>query len=144
MGGRQSSGCPLWRGNTLRALLDTNVVLWATLDPRLLTRAATAVLEDEANTLLVSAASAWEIATKVRIGKLDIAMRLEKHFVANIVKAGYTLVSLTPEIALRAGRLEGKHRDPFDRMIAAHALAEDIPVISADSALDCFGVRRIW
>jgi PIN domain nuclease of toxin-antitoxin system len=58
--------------------------------------------------------------------------------------AGYRLLSITPEIALRAGRLVGSHGDPFDRIIAAHALAEDIPVVSADAELDVFKVRRIW
>ena len=54
------------------------------------------------------------------------------------------MAAITPEIALRAGRLQGEHRDPFDRIIAAHALADDIPVISADAKLDAFGVRRLW
>jgi len=59
-------------------------------------------------------------------------------------EAGYAVLPITPEIALRSGRLVGGHGDPFDRMIAAHALAEDIPVISADAQLDVFGLKRIW
>ena len=93
---------------------------------------------------MVSAASAWEIGTKVRIGKLPMATTLEEDFVAHIAQAGYALISIDTDIALRAARLPGEHRDPFDRIIAAHALAEDIPVISADPKLDLFGVRRIW
>ena len=61
-----------------------------------------------------------------------------------IGEAGYTLLSIDAETALRAGRLIGNHRDPFDRIIAAHALALDIPVISKDPQLDQFHVRRIW
>lgn len=94
--------------------------------------------------ILVSAASAWEIATKVRLGKFAEAVKLEARFTEALDDAGYELLSITPEIALRAGRLIGSHGDPFDRMIAAHALAEDIPVISADARLDVFKVRRIW
>ena len=61
-----------------------------------------------------------------------------------MAEAAYTLIPIEAEIALRAGRLVGKHRDPFDRMIVAQALAMDIPVISSDAKLDGFGVRRIW
>lgn len=94
--------------------------------------------------VLVSAASAWEIATKVRLGKLPNAEVLEKDFLDLMEDAGYTLLPIDATSALRAGRLISEHRDPFDRMIAAQALADDIPVISADSKLDLLGVRRIW
>jgi PIN domain nuclease of toxin-antitoxin system len=69
---------------------------------------------------------------------------MEGRFMEAIDEAGYTLLSIDAETALRAGRLIGNHRDPFDRIIAAHALAMDIPVISLDPKLDQFGVRRIW
>ena len=128
----------------MRVLLDTNVVIWAWTEPARLTRAAQAVIGDENYVLLVSAVSAWEIATKVRLGKLPSAAFLEKDFVTLVSKAGYTLIPIGAEIALRAGRLPGPHRDPFDRMIASHALADDIPVISSDAQLDNFGIRRIW
>ena len=128
----------------MRVLLDTNALIWAWTEPERLTRAAQVVFRNEANTLLVSAASAWEIATKVRLGKLPSATSLEKDFVTLVADAGYLLIPITAEIALRAGRLAGAHRDPFDRIIAAHALAEDIPVISADTQLETFGVRRLW
>ncbi len=69
---------------------------------------------------------------------------MEARFLDALDDAGYALLPIPPEIALRAGRLVGSHGDPFYRMIAAHALAEDIPVISADAKLDVFKVRRIW
>ena len=94
--------------------------------------------------ILVSAATAWEIATKVRVGKLPGAEKLEKNSVDLMEDAGYTLLAIDTESALRAGRLVAEHRDPFDRMIAAQALSLDIPVVSPDSKLDLFGVRRIW
>ncbi len=94
--------------------------------------------------LLVSAASAWEIATKVRLGKLFEATVLEQQFVGLMERAGFTLIAVSVQDALRAGRLAGEQRDPWDRMIAAQALALDIPVLSADTNLDGFGVRRIW
>lgn len=128
----------------MRVLLDTSVVLWAMLEPRRLTVKASALIADATTTVVVSAASAWEIGTKFRIGKLPIAGPLEADFVSAVRRSGYTLVSINAETALRAARLEADHRDPFDRLLAAQALAVDIPIISPDSKLDLFGVRRIW
>lgn len=128
----------------MTGLLDTHTVLWATLSPDFLSPTAARIIADERNTILVSAASAWEIATKARLGKLPGAEEFEKEFLNVMTIAGYKLRSITPADALRAGRLLSKHGDPFDRMLAAQALADDIPVISVDDKLDTFGVRRIW
>jgi PIN domain nuclease of toxin-antitoxin system len=102
------------------------------------------VIENENSELLVSAATAWEIATKVRRGRLPQAKELEADFLDKVEDAGYELLPVDAALALRAARLQGAHGDPFDRIIAAHAIAEDIPVISADAQLDVFKVRRIW
>lgn len=102
------------------------------------------MIADNDNRLVVSAASAWEIATKYRLGRLPEAEMLERDFIGVVQRAGFTLRDITVEDGLRAGRLVGAHGDPFDRMIAAQALADDIPVISLDAKLDAFGVRRIW
>ena len=128
----------------MKVLLDTHTLLWATLSPASLSRQATAIIADGVNVILVSAASAWEIATKVRLGKLPGAETLEREFLDVMGDAGYTLLPIDAESALRAGRLTSEHRDPFDRMIAAQALASDIPILSTDSKLDSFGIRRIW
>ncbi len=131
-------------GRRLIVLLDTHALLWATHFPEKLSRRALQMIADEAVEVQVSAASAWEIATKVRIGRMPEAARFESHFLERVSDAGYTLRSVTVEDGLRAGRLVGTHGDPFDRMIAAQALAEDIPVIGVDEKLEQFGVRRIW
>lgn len=128
----------------MKILLDTHALLWATLSPASLSRKVSRIIADEANAIVVSAASAWEIATKVRLGKLPGAEALEREFLDVMEDAGYTALPIDMESALRAGRLTGEHRDPFDRMIAAQALADDLPVLSADPQLDSFGVRRIW
>jgi PIN domain nuclease of toxin-antitoxin system len=128
----------------MKVLLDTCVVIWATLTPSTLSRLAKEIIADQANGVLVSAATAWEIATKVRIGKLPGAEKLEHDFLQVMENAGYTLLAIDTECALRAGRLIADHRDPFDRMIAAQALALDIPVLSPDPQLDQFVIRRIW
>ena len=132
-----------WR-RRLKVLLDTHALLWSSIFPEKLSDEAAVIITEESSEILVSAASAWEIATKVRSGKLPGAEDLERDFLSKMEKAGYTLVPIDAETALRAGRLPGEHGDPFDRMIAAQALAMDIPVISIDSKLDSFGVRRIW
>jgi PIN domain nuclease of toxin-antitoxin system len=128
----------------VKVILDTHALLWAVLSPTELSRQAAEIIADEANIILISAASAWEIATKVRIGKLPGAERFEREFLDVMDDAGYSLLSIDAASALRAGRLASEHRDPFDRMIAAQAMAEDIPVISADLKLDSFDIRRIW
>jgi PIN domain nuclease of toxin-antitoxin system len=128
----------------MKVLLDTHTLLWATLSSASLSSKAKEIISNEKNVIFVSAASAWEISIKVRAGKLPLAEPFERDFVRKTDLAGYTLLPITVENALRAGRLVGAHRDPFDRMIAAQALADDIPIISLDSKLDSFGVRRIW
>jgi PIN domain nuclease of toxin-antitoxin system len=128
----------------MRVLLDTCTVIWATMAPSTLSQAVRDIIIEPQNEVLVSAASAWEIATKVRLGKLPEAEKLESSFIDVMRLAGYTLLSLDAETALRAGRLVAAHRDPFDRMIAAQALGLDILVLSPDGPLDQFGVRRVW
>lgn len=128
----------------MKVLLDTCAVIWATLSPASLSREAQETIADEANVILVSAASAWEIATKVCLGKLPGAEKLERDYLDVMEDAGYSLLAIDTESALRAGRLAAEHRDPFDRMIAAQALGQDIPVLSPDPLLDQFGIRRIW
>ena len=131
-----------WR--QVKILLDTCAVIWATMSPAALSHKARKTLANENNVILVSAASAWEIATKVRLGKLSGAEKLEQDYLAVMEEAGYTLLAIDTESALRAGRLTAEHKDPFDRMIAAQALALDVAVLSPDPQLEQFGVRRIW
>ena len=131
-----------WR--RVKVLLDTHALLWAALSSATLSAEAAKVISDRENVILVSAASAWEIATKVRMGKLPGAEAFEGDFLNAIERAGYSLLSIVATSALRAGRLTSEHRDPFDRMIAAQALDGDMPVVSNDKKLDSFGVRRIW
>lgn len=128
----------------MRVLLDTCAVIWATLAPSSLGSHARRSIADPSNVVMVSAASAWEIATKVRLGRLPGAEDLERTYLDVMDDAGYTLLAIDTEAALRAGRLASAHRDPFDRIIAAQALALDIPVVSPDTAFDQLGVRRLW
>lgn len=128
----------------MKVLLDTHTLIWAALSPASLSRKTSAVIADPENEILVSAASAWEIATKVRLGKFPEAVAFERRFLEAVEEAGYVLLPIDPAIALRAGRFTAEHGDPFDRILAAQALALDLPVISIDAKLDQFGVRRVW
>ncbi|HEY6491276.1 MAG: type II toxin-antitoxin system VapC family toxin [Terracidiphilus sp.] len=128
----------------MKTLLDTCTLLWATLAPSSLSSRAKKIIAGETNTILVSAATAWEISTKVRLGRIPGAEQLEREYIEVIEAAGYTPLSIDVGAALRAGRLIAAHRDPFNRMIAAQALGLDIPVLSPDVEFDKFGVRRIW
>ena len=128
----------------MKYLLDTHTLLWAATSSARLSRKAESILRNVENVVLVSAASAWEIATKVRIGRLPEAAVLERNFVTAVQRAGYLIREVTTQDFLRAGRMEGEHGDPFDRVIAAQAVADDLTVISKDAKLDEFGVRRIW
>jgi PIN domain nuclease of toxin-antitoxin system len=128
----------------MTVLLDTHALLWSFISRASLSTKAAEIMSDDTIEVVVSVASAWEIATKVRIGKLPEAEALERRFIEAVDEVGFILLPIDPETALRAGRLVGDHGDPFDRMIAAQALALDIPIISKDPKLDIFGVHRIW
>ena len=128
----------------MRILLDTHTLLWAAFDEDALSPRARRLIQSPKNEIIVSAASAWEVVTKYRLGKLDFAQDLAKNFVSEVTAAGYLLLPITAEHAQRAGLLTGAHKDPFDRMLAAQAIHENVPLLSNDSLLDVFGVRREW
>ena len=128
----------------MRALLDSHAFLWWLAGNPRLSEAARRAIGDEANTIFVSAASAWEIATKHRIGKLPQAGAVALDVAGSIAGQGFEELAITVEDAERAGRLPGPHRDPFDRVLIAQALLRDLAIVSVDRALDGYGVRRLW
>jgi PIN domain nuclease of toxin-antitoxin system len=128
----------------LRALLDTHALLWWLSDNPQLTKPARRVIADTRNTVIVSAASAWEIATKTGLGKLPTAMDLVADFVGQMEREGFQMLAIAVEHAIRAGLLPGPHKDPFDRMLIAQAQAEHLPIVSNELAFDAYGVRRLW
>jgi PIN domain nuclease of toxin-antitoxin system len=128
----------------VRALLDTHTLLWWLSDDSALTRPARKVIADVKNTIVASAASAWEIATKVRLGKLPSAASLAADFTGHLNREGFQLLSISADHGIRAGLLPGSHKDPFDRMLIAQAQAENLPILSNESLFDAYGLRRIW
>ncbi|MGH2387801.1 MAG: type II toxin-antitoxin system VapC family toxin [Chloroflexota bacterium] len=129
----------------LRVLLDTHVVLWAFSNPHRLSQAAHTLLENPNTALLVSAVSAWEIATKYRLGKLPGAERIVKGYLAHLTTLGTRELPVSSEHALSAGLFAVEHRDPFDRMLAAQAIAEGVPLVTSDPAMALFpGLATYW
>jgi PIN domain nuclease of toxin-antitoxin system len=128
----------------LRALLDTHALLWWLSDDPGLTRPARRLIAETRNTLIVSAASAWEIAIKVRLGKLPTACDLAADFSGLIEREGFQSLAISADHGIRAGLLPGPHKDPFDRMLIAQAQAENIPIISNEASFENYGVRRLW
>jgi PIN domain nuclease of toxin-antitoxin system len=128
----------------VRLLLDTHALLWWLIKSPLLPVSAQSLLRNRQNTLSVSAASAWEMATKVRLGKLDVAAEVVENFMFYLAREEFDVIPVTVEHGIRAGLLPGPHKDPFDRMLIAQALAENVPLVSNDRALDGYGVKRLW
>ncbi|TXI42564.1 MAG: type II toxin-antitoxin system VapC family toxin [Nitrosomonas sp.] len=128
----------------MKALLDTHTLLWWLDGDEQLSLTARSWIEIPEHRILVSAASAWEIATKVRIGKLPGAQAVAANFHECLISQGFAPLDITADHALRAGSLPGPHRDPFDRMLIAQAQALNIPLISNENLFDHYGVRRIW
>lgn len=128
----------------MRLLLDTHAFLWWLDGDRRLPFKVRRLIGDETNAVLVSAASAWEITTKARLGKLPGAQDVAADVVGCVANQGFAPLDITVLHAQRAGGLAGEHRDPFDRMLIAQAHLEDVAIISDDRVFDDYGVRRIW
>jgi len=129
----------------VNVLLDTHALLWALTSPDRLSDTARAAVEDPRNDLRVSAASAWEVSTKHRLGKLPSAGVLVQAYDEHLRRLGVVDLPVTSRHALAAGSLELSHRDPFDRMIAAQCVLESLPLVTADDIFSTVpGVRVLW
>jgi PIN domain nuclease of toxin-antitoxin system len=128
----------------LQALLDTHALIWWFSDNSLLPPTVREIIADTENTLLVSAASAWELAIKYRLGKLRKVADLVSDFSGRIEREGFQLLPISAEHGIRAGMLPGLHKDPFDRMLIAQAQAENVPIVSNEAVFEAYAVRRLW
>ena len=128
----------------MKLLLDTHTLLWWwTNDPQLSIKAKR-LIASESNTVLISAASAWEIATKTRLGKLEIGQMALQRFHDLVQSDGFTHLPMTWQHCVHACGLSLDHRDPFDRMLAAQSLLEDATLVTKDTAFAMFGTRVFW
>ncbi len=128
----------------MRVLLDTHTLLWWLSGDKRLSLRARRTIAMESNEIFVSAASAWEVTTKHRIGRLPGAGPLAVDFAREVRQQGFSALPVTLDHGQVAGSLAGEHRDPFDRMLIAQLLEEKMALLSNDVVFDGFGVQRIW
>ena len=127
----------------MKLLLDTHVLLWSASDPGRLGAAARSAIEDGANDVRVSVVSAWEIAIKQSLGKLDLPRPAEQWVPDVLSRTGFEAAELGLGAALRVRGLVWHHRDPFDRLLVAHALEDGYTIVTHDEALEPYGVSVI-
>lgn len=126
-------------------LLDTHVLLWALLDPGRIPAQTLAAVRHPGTTVRVSAASAWEIGTKYRLGRLGDAQAVVEGYDEHLARLRVEELAISGRHAMTAGLLQWDHRDPFDRVIAAQCMLESIPLVTSDRAMATFpGIRVIW
>lgn len=124
----------------MKLLLDTHVILWSATDPDRLTPPARKAIEDGANEALVSVVSAWEIALKQSLGKLELPKPAEIWLPEVLEETGFEVENLSLMAALRVRALPWHHRDPFDRFLIAQALEEGYTLVTRDGAFAAYGV----
>lgn len=125
----------------MRVLLDTHVWLWLQTSPERLSERSLDLLADPANELLLSAASAWEIAVKVGLGKLSLPAAPADYVPRRLATSGTTALPVELRHALHVATLPRHHRDPFDRLLVAQAQVEGMPLMTADPQLSAYDVE---
>lgn len=128
----------------LRLLLDTHALIWWLAGDEALSRRSREAIADEDNPVAVSAASAMEVATKFRIGKLPDAALLARDFEGVVAEQGFAKLAISVHHARLAGEMNIAHKDPFDRLLIAQAQAEDMVLVSNEALFDGFAVKRLW
>ena len=130
----------------MKVLLDTHALLWYTLADTRLSATARSMILDPSNEVLMSPASYWEIAIKVSLGKYILNQPYDDFIDACLNRYGFVILPVEPRHTSRVVILPQfkDHKDPFDRLLVAQALTEDIPIVSVDDKLDDYGVTRLW
>ncbi|MXY79250.1 MAG: type II toxin-antitoxin system VapC family toxin [Chloroflexi bacterium] len=128
----------------MRLLLDSHAFIWWVNGNERLRPRARRLIADEANAVFVSAASAWEIATKYYRGRLEEASSIAPDIPGAIARQGFEELPVTVADGQRAGALPGPLRDPFDRMLIAQAVSRDLLLVSNEALFDQYGVHRLW
>ena len=128
----------------MKLLLDTHAFLWWVTDDPNLSESARAAIADESNSVFVSAATAWEISTKHRLGKLNEATDVCERFHELVMADGFELLPVDAYNALKAGSYRVQHRDPFDRMLAAQTELEGMDLVTRDPSFKLFHTRVFW
>lgn len=127
----------------MNLLLDSHVLLWWLATPGRLSPRAADTVGDPSHRVYVSAATAWELSIKTSLGKLD-ADEVVTNFARILMEKGFRRLAISVDHAIRAGTLPAHHKDPFDRMLIAQAQALGFAIVSGDTTIDLYGIRRIW
>jgi len=128
----------------MRILFDSHALVWFLDGNDRFSQTARAFIEEDGSTICVSAVTAWEIANKVRLGKWPEVATLAKTFAVTMEQYDFEPLAITIAHAELAGSMAGRHRDPFDRMLAAQSQIENVPLVTADPAFRVFGTRVLW
>lgn len=128
----------------MRLLLDTHALLWFLEGHRLLSSGARAAIEDEANSKWISHASVWEVAIKLRLGKLTLKIPFEELFPGAILSNGFQILQPDFPHYLSLLQLPEHHRDPFDRLLIAQAVSENLVLVTNDPHFADYGVSLLW
>jgi PIN domain nuclease of toxin-antitoxin system len=128
----------------MRVLLDTHAFLWFILDDPQLSAAAKAVIEDPANDVEVSPASYWEIAIKIKLDKYRLPQPYQSFMESQIAANDFHILHIEPRHTAQLTTMDLHHKDPFDRLLIAQAMAEQIPIVSGDADFDPYPIRRLW
>ena len=128
----------------MRILLDTHALLWFRQGSAQLVHAAKQAIEDSSIELVLSVASLWEMAIKVNLGKLELGMPYADYVQKCLVESEITMLPAQVEHLNVLSGLPMHHRDPFDRLMAARCLVEQLAIVSGDPVFEAYGVTRIW
>jgi PIN domain nuclease of toxin-antitoxin system len=128
----------------VRLLLDTHALLWWLAGDEALSNTAREAISDPGNDVFVSAASAWEIATKYRLGKLPDAAAIAADIAGAVASQDFTELPINIRDGQIAGGLPAIHKDPFDRMLIAQAITADMVIVSNEALFNAYAVARLW
>ena len=128
----------------MKLLLDTHTLLWFVLDDPQLSRTAQVQIEDPSNEVYVSPVSCWEIAIKMSVGKYTLTVPHATFFETVLVSTGCTVVPIEPRHTAGLVGMPFHHKDPFDRLLVATAIADGLTLVSADAIIDAYPVARAW
>jgi PIN domain nuclease of toxin-antitoxin system len=128
----------------MRYLLDTHAFLWFVLDDQRISTAAKSIIEDSKNKIYFSAASAWEIAIKTKLARLKIKGDFDSFIIEQLSTNSFVPLSITISHSLYTKRLPQVHKDPFDRIMIAQSIVEDLPLISKDKEIRKYKIKAVW
>lgn len=128
----------------MRVIIDTHVFLWWVEGDKALPARARAALANPENECLLSLASVWELSIKAALAKLKLALPVQRYVTEHVAANGFRLLNIELGHVGRVETLPTHHSDPFDRLLIAQGLVENLPIVTADAVFARYGVKRIW